>query len=421
MLGLHRFPRRIPTMNTAPSVKPAGAPAPRKDNDADAPAGRATEGLAGSGEGSGRAGGGGGRTTGRGIFLDLAASGLRMPIGTHLELHTHTDPDAVVLDAERLASVITGTAERFGTPLAMPLMDLALEKDALVLACGEPRRKVDGYHLTAPAGKIPLTPRMRTVCSAISRVAARPGFVPMGMSIGPFSLMTKLVTDPITPVFMAGSGVAAGDDPEVALVEQLLGLGERVIHDYLEAQIDAGARAIVVCEPAANLVYMSPKQLEETGYALFERYVMGPARRIKRLLDSRGVDLVFHDCGELTDGMIRRFATLDAAVLSFGSSRRLWEDARLVPKTTVLYGNLPSKKFFSRQLTAAEVRRLSDELVRNMAAAGHPFILGSECDVLSVPGSEREIMDKVDALMGCACGCPVPGSARSVPVCAQKS
>jgi len=201
---------------------------------------------------------------------------------------------------------------------------------------------------------------------------------------------------------MAGEGSTAAEEPEVALAERMLALGEQVIHRYLHAQIDAGARAIIVCEPAANLVYFSPKQLE-SSYAVFDRYVMQPMRRIAQLLAARGVDLVFHDCGELTDEMVRRFATLGAAMLSFGSSRKLWEDAARVPKDTVLYGNLPTKRFYASQLTIAEVERLAQELIEKMRAAGHPFILGTECDVLSVPGSEREILGKVEAFMHCAC------------------
>ena len=126
---------------------------------------------------------------------------------------------------------------------------------------------------------------------------------------------------------------------------------------------------------------------------------MAPMRRIKKLLDDKGVDLIFHDCGELTGAMVARFATLDAAMISLGCSRRLWEDAALVPETTVLYGNLPTKKFYSPQLTVADVELLSRELFEKMRATGHPFILGSECDVLSVPGSAQEILSKVDAFM----------------------
>jgi uroporphyrinogen-III decarboxylase len=126
---------------------------------------------------------------------------------------------------------------------------------------------------------------------------------------------------------------------------------------------------------------------------------MEPMQKIRAMLESRGVDLIFHDCGELTNEMVSRFATLDPAMMSLGCSRKLWEDAALVPKTTVLYGNLPTKRFYSPQLTASEIERLSIELLQNMRATGHPFILGSECDILSVPDSEREILSKVEAFL----------------------
>jgi len=181
-------------------------------------------------------------------------------------------------------------------------------------------------------------------------------------------------------------------------VVKCLEAGLQVILAYLSAQADAGAKAIIVCEPAANLVYFFPNQLEES-FEILDRDVMSPMKQIKALLDAKGVDLIFHDCGELADGMVSRFSTLDPAMMSLGCSHRLWEDAALVPKTTVLYGNLPTKKFYSPQLTVADVETLSRELLEKMRAADHPFILGSECDVLSVPGSEKEILSKVDAFM----------------------
>jgi uroporphyrinogen-III decarboxylase len=341
----------------------------------------------------------------RQFYLDLAASGLRMPIGTHLQLHRHTDPEGILLDGPRLGEVIVEAAQRFCTPLAFPVMDLTLEKAALLLACGVPEADVAKHQFIvtprAPAD-IPLTPRMEATCAALAHVANQPGLVPVGMAIGPFSLMTKLVSDPITPVFLAGTGVRAEDEPEVALVEGLLTLAEQVIHRYLEAQIAAGAKAVIVCEPAANTVYFSPNQLK-TSFTTFDHFVMDPMRRIVRLLEEHGVDLIFHDCGNLTDDLISRFASLGAVMLSLGSSRRLWEDAALVPKDTVLYGNLPSKRFSAPEFTAGEVERLATELIQKMHDVGHPFILGSECDVLSVPGNEDEIADKVDAFMRCSC------------------
>jgi hypothetical protein len=38
----------------------------------------------------------------------------------------------------------------------------------------------------------------------------------------------------------------------------------------------------------------------------------------------------------------RRMRRWSPVILSLGSSRVLWEDAQLVPKHVVLYGNLPS-------------------------------------------------------------------------------
>lgn len=339
----------------------------------------------------------------RTYYLGLAEAGLRMPIGTHLVLHEDPDHAAIELDGERLGAVAAKAAARFNTPLAVPLMDLKLEKEALLAARGIPSSEIDSYHFSElPAGvpEFQLTPRMRATCDAIRHVAKQPGLVPLGMGIGPFSLMTKLISDPITPVYLAGSGVTAAEDPEVALVERALELGTELILQYYNAQIDAGAKAIIVCEPAANLVYFSPNQLAGS-YEIFDRYVTGPMRRIRALFAERDVDLVFHDCGELTTGMVERFATLDAAMISFGCSRVLWEDAALIPKSTVLFGNLPTKNFPAAQLTVAEVERLARQLLEKMRATGHPFVLGSECDVLSVPGSEQAIMAKVEAFMKC--------------------
>jgi hypothetical protein len=65
----------------------------------------------------------------------------------------------------------------------------------------------------------------------------------------------------------------------------------------------------------------------------------------------------------------------------------------------VLYGNLPSKSFYSdAAMPVEEVRRLASGLVRAMRERGHPLILGSECDVLYVPGAGETIWRKLEAM-----------------------
>lgn len=77
----------------------------------------------------------------RSFYLDLAACGHRAPIGTHLVLHTRKDADSILLDGLALGGVVAETAERFHTPLAVPLMDLTLEKAALLGALAWTLRK----------------------------------------------------------------------------------------------------------------------------------------------------------------------------------------------------------------------------------------------------------------------------------------
>jgi Uroporphyrinogen decarboxylase (URO-D) len=349
------------------------------------------------------------------LFLDLARRGLRMPIGADLILHESPDPEACKYDSTRLGAIVEQAARRYNTPLAFPLMDLTLEKADLLEFLGIPAGNVDRYHFDEPpslatmsavvraAGR-PFSLRIRANQEAVRHIAEKKDLVPVGMLIGPFSLMTKLVSDPIAPVAMAGGGVTADEDPSVLTVERCLSLAEATVLRSAEAQIAAGARAIIVCEPAANKVYLSPRQLR-AGSDILERFVLAPNRRVRQLLGEHGVDLIFHDCGELTTDMVRQFALeLRPAVMSLGSSRKLWEDAEVVPKDIVLFGNLPTKTFYSdAAMPLDEVRRLTVEVVQKMAACGHPHILGSECDVLHVPEAAATIRRKVDEMLRCEC------------------
>lgn len=343
-------------------------------------------------------------------FRQLAASLLRTPIGTDLVLHEHEDHEAIVGDGARLATVVLEAAERYRTPLAIPLMDLRLEKADLVRRL-RPDAVVDTFHFTAPpsdadleraagTNEAPFPPRHRAHFDAIARVAARRDLVTLGMAIGPFSLTTKLLPDPIAAVGLAGRGIAAADEPLVAMAERGLALAEGAVHRSLRAQLRAGAAAIIVCEPAASALFVSPRQMAR-GSDVFDRFVIEPLVRLKALLESQGALLFLHDCGELADPMVEALGhRVHPAVLSLGSSRRLWEDAARVPADVVLYGNLPTKHFYSETTMPLErVREMTRELAGRMRDTGHPFILGSECDVLHVEAAAPAIRAKVDVML----------------------
>ncbi len=347
----------------------------------------------------------------RQFYLDLAARGLRMPIGTDLVMHEESEPEKVRNDGGALTRVIERAARRWGTPLAVPLMDLRLEKIDLLALAGIPETEAERYHFPAPLDEAALAKlcaeQTVQLCAgslarneALARIATKDDLVPVGMAIGPFSLTTRLMADPITAAAMAGSGVEAEDSDDVKLLWQCLRVSEAAVLRSVRSQIRSGARAIMICEPAACTAFISPRQLK-AGSNLFERLVMEPNLRLKAALEEAGCDLIFHDCGELLDSMVEAFAhRLHPVMLSLGSSRKLWEDARLVPRDVVLYGNLPSKSFYSDgAMPVEEVVRRTAELVANMKACGHPHIVGSECDVLFVPGAQDTIREKVEAIM----------------------
>lgn len=348
----------------------------------------------------------------RSYYIDLALKGLKMPIGTDLILSEKPNHTEVPYNGKLLGEVMIESAYRFKTPLAFPLMDLKVEKTWLAALLGisnenaltfqfeeNPSSEALNKVKEGVAENRYLTKRIQANCAAIKYVAQNSSLIPVGMSIGPFSMMTTLLKDPIIPVYMAASGMTASDDPDIETVETALEMSITIILKSIKMQLESGAKAICVCEPAANNVFISPTQLEE-GSDIFERYVISYNKKVRKLLADYDADLIFHDCGELTDKMVLKFNELDPAILSLGSSRTLWEDAKLIQKNTVLFGNLPTKKFYSdKDITKEQVRDMSASLLENMKKTNHPFILGSECDVLSVPGVTPTIIEKVNAML----------------------
>ena len=334
-----------------------------------------------------------------------------MPVGADLVLHEEADPEFSRNNGAALGRVIERTARRWKTPLAIPLMDLRLEKIDLLARIGVSQKDAEIFQFTSPLDRSTLAaltgrgasyscPGSIARDQALSYIASISALFPIGMAIGPFSLATRLMRDPITAAALAGRGISPDDSDDVRLLFECLRVAEAAVQSSVRSQFAHGARAIMICEPAANTAFLSPRQLK-AGSDVFERLVMQPNLRLNAVLDSLRCDLIFHDCGELMDLMVEAFATrLHPVILSLGSSRKLWKDARLVPSDVVLYGNLPTKSFYSdSDMPVEEVVRRSEELLANMKACGHPHILGSECDVLFVPEARNAILAKVDAMM----------------------
>jgi hypothetical protein len=340
----------------------------------------------------------------RGLFLSLARRGVRFPIATDLALHEHPDPETARRDPALLGQVIARSAQAWACPLAIPLMDLRLEKADLLSALGVPEKQAESFHFTErPPAELPprlFLPAHAAAIGAIGWIRDHTTLIPCGMSIGPFSLMTRLLADPITPLALMARGLSEEDDPAIGIAHRALQLAIQAVRRSVDAQLQAGAQTVIVCEPSASTAYLSPRQMR-AGSPVFEDFVLKPNRELRDRIHEAGALLFFHNCGELTAEMVHAFAyDIHPEALSLGSSRDLAADAALVPADVVLYGNLPTRRFYSDgAMPAAEVERLTLELLDKMRAAGRAHIPGSECDVLYVEGAAEAIRSKLSILM----------------------
>ena len=100
----------------------------------------------------------------RQFYLDLARSGLRMPIGADLVLHEQPNPAAILTDGEALGRVVEETARRYRTPLAFAHMDLQLEKTVMLEILGVPASDIPLFHFDADPGAEAVR-RLGTDCS----------------------------------------------------------------------------------------------------------------------------------------------------------------------------------------------------------------------------------------------------------------
>ena len=118
----------------------------------------------------------------RSFYLDLAATGKRLPVGSHLVLHEKKDPQSILLDGKRLAALMIEPARRFDSPLALPVMDLTLEKDIMLSSLGIAAADIPTFHFHArpdPADiarvvgmDVLASPRIKAGCDALATIAA---------------------------------------------------------------------------------------------------------------------------------------------------------------------------------------------------------------------------------------------------------
>ena len=299
-----------------------------------------------------------------------SARRLAMPIGTYPGLQlVKVQVRDVVTNAQVQMDIQAALHQRYQTPFLMSAMDLSVEAEAFgaeIQLSETEIPTVTGRLMTsleqARSLSVPFVGagRTRVYIEAVTRLRKldEAAFV-VGGCIGPFSLAGRLV------------GVSEAleltiTDP--ALMHTLLEKCTEFLFAYAQAFQQAGAKALLVAEPAAGL-------LSPNGLATFSSAYVS---RIANKATDDGFSIILHNCGAK---LIHLPAILSSGLKTFhfGAPMDLTAALAKVPSDVVLCGNLDPVSVFN-QLEPAEVAERTSALLQ--ATTGYKnFVISSGCDL----------------------------------------
>jgi uroporphyrinogen decarboxylase len=262
----------------------------------------------------------------------------------------------------------TALQQRYHSPFVLSAMDLSAEAEAfgcsLMLSDSE-IPTVTGRLVTsqAQADKLavpqPGDRRTGVYLEAVRLLRQMPGqpFVFAGC-IGPFSLAARLV------------GVSEAMELTIAepdLIHTLLEKCAIFLTNYLKAFRAAGARGIIMAEPAAGL--LSPR-----GLAAYSSVYI---KRIATEAGDASFSIVLHNCAAK---LLHLPAILGTGLKAFhfGAPMDMLAALGKVPNDVILCGNLDPAGVFVHS-TPAEITARAKQLLA--AAAHRNFVISSGCDL----------------------------------------
>lgn len=275
----------------------------------------------------------------------------------------------LISSAENQVQGMKAIAERCPMSAALNMMDLSVEAEAFgcTVRCSENEVPTvekgvlediaDAADLAVPAvgsGRTGLY--IQGVRLACKEITDRPVFCGI---IGPYSLAGRLFD--MTELMME-----CYDSPEDVAI--LLDKATDFLIEYLMAFKQAGAKGVVLAEPAAGL--LSPDLAAEfsTPY-------------VKRIFDAVGSEdfvLCYHNCGNAAGSMAEQFAGLGADIYHFGNAVEMKDLLEKLPAESLVMGNLDPLLFTNGTPAEieAELRRIHGEYGK------YPnFILSTGCDI----------------------------------------
>lgn len=193
---------------------------------------------------------------------------------------------------------------------------------------------------------------------AVELITDRPVFAGI---IGPFSLAGRLAD--VTEIM-----IYCYEEPD--MVHTILEKATQFLIDYAKAYKETGANGIVMAEPLAGL--LSPDLAEEFS-----------APYVKRVVDAVQSDqfaVIYHNCGNSTIRTIDSILSTGSAAYHFGNAISMQEMLPLIPRDTVVMGNIdPAGEF--RNGTPESIRKATLELMEDCCPKYPNFVVSSGCDI----------------------------------------
>ncbi|QGM21057.1 uroporphyrinogen decarboxylase [Spiribacter sp. 2438] len=297
-------------------------------------------------------------------------------------------------NAELACEVTMQPLRRFDLDAAILFSDILTVPDAMGLGLyfepGEGPRFERPVRDAAAVRALPVPDvheSLRYVTDAVSRIRRElAGSVPLiGFSGSPWTLGTYMVEGASSKDFRHIKALAY-DQP--AVLHELLDKTARAVTDYLNAQVEAGAQALMIFDTWGGAL----------AHDAYERFSLAYARQVIdgliRQHDGRRVPVVFFTKG---GGLwIERIADCGADGLGLDWTISLDEARRRTGDRVALQGNLdPSTLYASPATIRDEVRRVLNEFG---AGSGHVFNLGHGVHPQIPPDHVRAMVDAVHEL-----------------------
>ena len=220
-------------------------------------------------------------------------------------------------------------------------------RDATALEMLDPQR--------APAALAPISETVRRVAAALA--AEHPGAALIGFAGAPFTVACYMIDGHGTKDFPATRALAYRDP---SLFHGLIDLLSSATIDYLTAQIEAGADAVMLFDSWAGILPPT----------LFRQFVIAPARRVVAALKNRFPELPIVGFPRMATLMLGEYtANIDVSAVGIDTTADPALAACMLPSQVAVQGNLdPLALVAGRDAMRREVKLILE------AMRGRPFV-----------------------------------------------